>query len=301
VWKPSREAKLLRKARLPDGIRVYAIGDIHGRTDLLSLQLAQIEADESLHRCARSIIVFLGDYIDRGPDSRGTIDLLLACERMREVVFLKGNHETFIRRFLDSPESLHDWRTLGGLETLMSYGLRPSLSRSHGDHERLSQELLVALPAQHLAFLDSLPSSFTCGDFLFVHAGIRPEIALRSQIEDDLLWIRDDFLHHSLPFEKFIVHGHTPVIAPDVRSNRVNVDTGAFATGRLSCIAIEGQDIVPLVDMRDWTVGSSTRTEDVPAKHDEGLDASLWKEQSLQAPRGALHQSTSHQGIMRPL
>ncbi|WP_320109654.1 hypothetical protein [Rhodopseudomonas sp. P2A-2r] len=104
-------------------------------------------------------------------------------------MFLKGNHETFIRRFLDVPESLSDWRSLGGLETLVSYGLRPSLSQRSGDHKRLSQELLAALPPQHLSFFDSLPLSFTCGDFFFVHAGIRPEIALRKQTEDDLLWI----------------------------------------------------------------------------------------------------------------
>lgn len=288
MWKRSRETKISRKASLPDGIRVYAIGDIHGRTDLLTLQLAQIEADASLYLCARSIIVFLGDYIDRGPDSRGTIDLLLACARLREVVFLKGNHETFIRRFLDVPESLSDWRSLGGLETLVSYGLRPSLSQRSGDHKRLSQELLAALPPQHLSFFDSLPLSFTCGDFFFVHAGIRPEIALRKQTEDDLLWIREDFLHHGSPFEKFVVHGHTPVNEPDVRSNRVNIDTGAFATGRLSCVMIEGPDIVPLVDIRDWTAGSRTRVKDVQAKHDDGIEAMPWRHRSPQAPQGAM-------------
>ncbi|MGP9813802.1 metallophosphoesterase family protein [Rhodopseudomonas sp. NSM] len=253
VWKPQREAKSSRKASLPDGIRIYAIGDIHGRKDLLALQLAQIEADEKLYKCARSIVVFLGDYIDRGPDSRGTIDMLLAFARKREVVFLKGNHETFIPRFLADPRSLDEWRSFGGLETLVSYGLRPSLSRSHGDHERLSRELQDALPTPHRAFLESLPLSFTCGDFLFVHAGIRPGVALQEQSEGDLLWIREDFLDHGLPFEKFVVHGHTPVRAPDVRSNRANIDTGAFATGRLSCIMIEGPDIVPLIDTRDWS------------------------------------------------
>jgi serine/threonine protein phosphatase 1 len=287
VWKPSRATKLLTRASLPDGIRVYAIGDIHGRTDLLTLQLAQIEADELRHRCARSIIVFLGDYIDRGPDSRGTIDLLLACAQMREVVNLKGNHETFIRRFLDAPGSLNDWRSLGGLETLVSYGLRPSLNRSHSDQERLSQEFLEVLPPEHLAFFESLPSSFTCGDFVFVHAGIRPGIALCKQTEDDLLWIRDDFLRHDLPFEKFVVHGHTPVNAPDVRSNRMNIDTGAFATGRLSCVMIEGRDITPLVDIRDWTAGSSTRVDDAQAKQGAGIEAIHWRDRSLQASQEA--------------
>jgi serine/threonine protein phosphatase 1 len=288
VWRSSREPKSNRKASLPDGVRIYAIGDVHGRTDLLRLQLAQIEADESAHRCTRSIVVFLGDYIDRGPDSRGTIDFLLACATSREVVFLKGNHETFIRRFLDSPEFLADWRSLGGLETLVSYGLKPSLRRSHSDDEQLSHELLAALPPQHLSFFESLPLSFTCGDFVFVHAGIRPGIALKKQSEDDLLWIREDFLHHTSPFEKFVVHGHTPVNAPDIRSNRANLDTGAFATGRLSCIVIEGTNIVPLVDIRDWTADSRTRIEDAQAKLREDIEPILSKDSHLPAPQASM-------------
>ncbi len=260
MWKSSRNATSLGKARLPDGLRVYAIGDIHGCTHLLRLQLAQIEADEQLHPSARSIIVFLGDYIDRGPDSRGTIDLLLACQKMQKVVFLKGNHETLIRRFLDTPRSLNDWRSLGGLETLVSYGLRPSLRRCPDNDKKLSDELRAVMPARHLAFFDSLSPSFTCGDFFFAHAGVRPGVALDKQSEDDLLWIRDDFLNYNFPLEKFVVHGHTPVHAPEIRSNRANIDTGAYATGRLSCIAIEGPDIVPLYDIRDWSAGSNTRS-----------------------------------------
>ncbi|WP_022722491.1 metallophosphoesterase family protein [Rhodopseudomonas sp. B29] len=257
-----REPILPRTPRLPDGIRLYAVGDIHGRADLLRSQLAQISADERSYHCRRSAIIFLGDYIDRGPDARGAIDLLLACARTREVIFLKGNHETFIRRFLEIPQSLDEWRHFGGLETLVSYGLRPSLSRNQRDYAELSHGFQKALPPQHLAFFDSLPLSYTCGDFLFVHAGVRPGVALHEQTEADLLWIRDDFLGHSQPFEKFIVHGHTPVGAPDLRLNRVNVDTGAFATGRLSCIAIEGTTIVPLSDIRQWAAGAATREQD---------------------------------------
>lgn len=301
MWKPSRDAKALSKASLPDGIRVYAVGDIHGRTDLLKLQLAQIEADETLYPCSHAIIVFLGDYIDRGPDSRGTIDLLLTCAQMRETVFLKGNHETFVRRFLDAPDSLNDWRPLGGFETLVSYGLRPSLSRSHGDREQLSEALRTAIPAQHLAFLDSLPNSFTCGDFFFVHAGVRPGLALTRQSEDDMLWIRDDFLLHDAPFEKFVVHGHTPVAAPDLRCNRVNIDTGAFATGRLSCVVIEGTNIVSLLDIRDWMAGNSTRTKEASAKHGDSLGALRWEDRSLRAPQGTRVPSALRQESLRPL
>ncbi len=301
MWKPSRVSKSLSKASLPDGIRVYAIGDIHGRSDLLKLQLAQIAVDESLYPCARTIIVFHGDYIDRGPDSRGTVDLLLACAQMREAVFLKGNHETFVRRFLDTPNSLNDWRVLGGLETLVSYGLRPSLSRDHSDHEKLSEELRVAIPAQHLVFLDSLPTSFTCGDFFFVHAGVRPGLALAKQSDDDMLWIRDDFLLHGSPFEKFVVHGHTPVAAPDIRCNRVNIDTGAFATGRLSCVVIEGTDIVPLLDIRDWMAGNSTRTEETPVKHGDSFRTLRREDRGLQAPQATLLPDAPHQGSLRSL
>ena len=115
--------------------------------------------------------------------------------------------------------------------------------------------LARSIPQRHLQFLDALDLSFSCGDFLFVHAGIRPGVPIRRQREEDLLWIRDEFLFCEQPFEKFVVHGHTPVPAPDIRSNRVNIDTGAFATGRLTCIAIEGTSIAPLIDVRDWARG----------------------------------------------
>ncbi len=269
MWK-SLEPVLPTNPRLPPGIRVYAIGDVHGRSDLLKIQLAQIAADERSYPCLRSVLVFLGDYIDRGPDSKGTIDLLLTCERTREAVFLKGNHEIFVRRFLDFPQSLDDWRRLGGLETLVSYGLKPVLSRGQSDYEKLSRELREALPDRHLGFIDALQVSFTCGDFFFVHAGVRPGVTLRNQIEADLLWIRDDFLHYDRPFERYIVHGHTPVAAPDVRSNRANLDTGAFATGRLSCIMIEGSIVVPLTDIRRWSPGDPTRARDALSMRADG-------------------------------
>jgi serine/threonine protein phosphatase 1 len=301
VWKPSSAAKPLGKASLPDGVRIYAIGDLHGRTDLLQRQLAQIDSDEGLYPCGRSIIVCLGDYIDRGPDSCGTINALLDLARHRELVCLKGNHETLILRFLDRPASLDDWRLLGGLETLVSYGLRPSFSRSNGDNERLSEQLRDALPQQHLDFLNKLPSSFSCGDFLFVHAGVRPGVALGRQVEDDMLWIRDEFLQHEAPFEKFVVHGHTPVSAPDIRSNRANIDTGAFATGRLSCIAIEGRHVLPLRDLRAWMPGGNTRGNEMPRAYRDGLEASPQRDLARDAPQGVLPQIALHQSGLRSL
>jgi serine/threonine protein phosphatase 1 len=251
VWK-SRPSQQRTAARLPDGVRVYAVGDIHGRADLLQALLLQIDVDCALYPSSRPIVVFLGDYIDRGPGSREVVDLLLGCAGTRETIFLRGNHETFVHRFLSEPAILDEWRLCGGLETLMSYGLKPSINPDTEEQNRLADELARSIPQRHLEFLDALDLSFSCGDFLFVHAGIRPGIAIRRQREEDLLWIRDEFLFCEQPFEKFIVHGHTPVPAPDIRSNRVNIDTGAFATGRLTCVVIEGASIIPLIDVRDW-------------------------------------------------
>jgi serine/threonine protein phosphatase 1 len=252
VWAPRSAPKTLATATLPDGIRIYAIGDIHGRSDLLQNRLTQIEADCEAHPYPRSIIVFLGDYIDRGPASKQVIDLLIECKQKTESIFLKGNHETFEQRFLNDPNTLDEWRSCGGLETLVSYGLNPPLNPDATERTKLAHELADAMGEEHLEFIKSLELSFCCGDFLFVHAGIRPGIPLHKQKEDDLLWIRDEFLTYARPFEKFVVHGHTPVRALDIRNNRANLDTGAFATGHLACVAIENTNMTPLSDSRDW-------------------------------------------------
>jgi len=220
--------------------------------------LLQIDADSTLFPARHPIVVLLGDYIDRGPRSREVIDLLLAQRHTKELVFLKGNHDTFIDRFINDPSVLDEWRLCGGLETLMSYGLTPSISPDSNEQERLATELAASIPKGHLEFLESLSPSFVCGDFLFVHAGIRPGVPIRKQREEDLLWIREEFLSCHEPFEKLVVHGHTPVRTLDIRPNRINIDTGAFATGRLTCIAIEGCVVEPLIDVRDWITGGAT-------------------------------------------
>ena len=231
---------------LPDGIRIYAIGDVHGRSDLLQRVLTDIDADCKLRPARRPIIVFVGDYIDRGPYSRNVLDLLVEWQRFHEAIFLRGNHETFLPRFLADPRTLDDWRQYGGLETLLSYGLRPSINPDLNEQIVLAKEFAEAVPQEHLDFLQTLELTFSCGDFLFVHAGVRPGIPLRDQTEDDLLWIRDDFLSWQQPFECFVVHGHTPVDEPDLRLNRINIDTGAYATGRLTCVVIENSAITRL-------------------------------------------------------
>jgi diadenosine tetraphosphatase ApaH/serine/threonine PP2A family protein phosphatase len=233
-------------ASLPHGVRIYAIGDIHGRSDLLSKLLACIEADCQQRPVERAITVFVGDYIDRGPQSRDVIDLLLRWRESNDAVFLRGNHETFLPRFLSDPKTLDDWRQCGGLETLLSYGLQPTINPNRDEQERLADQLAYSLPKEHHDFLESLDPFYSCGDFFFVHAGIRPGVPIDQQVEEDLLWIREEFLAWEQPFEQFVVHGHTPVEATDLRSNRINIDTGAFATGRLTCIAIDGCDITQL-------------------------------------------------------
>jgi serine/threonine protein phosphatase 1 len=235
-----------RPPRLPEGVRIYAIGDVHGRVDLLDKVFARIDAHIAAHPVARPIQVLVGDYIDRGPDSRGVLDRLIARAGSHETIALKGNHETLILGFLRNPSMLQSWRQMGGLETLMSYGLSPSLNSDSPTQRELAIALEAAIPKAHLEFLGSLRLSFSCGEFFFVHAGVRPRVPLEKQREEDLLWIRDDFLLYEEGFGKIIVHGHTPVREVDIRTNRINIDTGAYATGRLTCLVIQDEVCEPL-------------------------------------------------------
>lgn len=224
---------------LVPGRRVFAIGDIHGRADLLREAIRTIEAHLTAHPVARHLIVVLGDIIDRGPQSREVIDDLIALGQRRELVVLKGNHETLIDTFLSDPATLSHWKKLGGGETLASYGLPLRGLTSPAQESEIAQAFRAAMPAAHHAFLARLPTSLSCGDLFFAHAGVRPGVALAAQSDHDLIWIRNDFLKHEELFEKLIIHGHTPVRSPDVRDNRINIDTGAYVTGRLSCMWIE--------------------------------------------------------------
>jgi serine/threonine protein phosphatase 1 len=247
IWKKRSQSKLRRRPSVPNGLRIYAIGDIHGRADLLSQVFAQIDSDRGAFSSERSIHVFIGDYVDRGPASREVLDLLLERGRIYPAAFLKGNHETYFLEFFKNPALFSDWRLYGGVDTLLSYGVAPSASSSEmHDYPSLAANFERAVPDIHRKFLEQLRPSFACGDYFFAHAGVRPGIALAEQREDDLLWIRDDFLLYEEAFEKFIVHGHTPVMEPDIRSNRINIDTGAFATGRLTCAVLE-RDVIRLL------------------------------------------------------
>ena len=228
-----------RRPSLPPGVRIYAVGDIHGRLDLLNELLAQIAADISSRPAVRPVSIFLGDYIDRGPSSRETIDRLIKHAEANESVFLKGNHEQIAISCLRDRALFERWMRLGGLETLMSYGITPGASSDDRQSVRLQASFHDALPQSHFRFFRDLQSSFGLGDYFFAHAGVKPEIPLAHQKESDLLWIRQEFLESRVDFGKIVIHGHTPVPDVEIAPNRINIDTGAYATGRLSCLVID--------------------------------------------------------------
>ncbi|MBR1092305.1 serine/threonine protein phosphatase [Bradyrhizobium manausense] len=243
-WSKSKQRT--KRPSLPEGIRVYAMTDIHGCADQLERMFTVIDRDLSTANSIRPIHVFLGDYIDRGPASRETIELLARRSQHHETIFLKGNHEAFLLEVLNDPSQFSNWKQFGGIQTLISYGLRPPLNPDAKQQLELIEELRAKIPAYQLAFLNALRARFVCGDFFFVHAGVRPGVALAQQQEQDLLWIREEFLVHEKNFEKYIVHGHTPVQTPDIRSNRANIDTGAYATGNLTLLTIQGDSMLAI-------------------------------------------------------
>ncbi len=215
---------------------LYVIGDIHGRLDLLDRLIEAIYRDAG-GRGTDSLTVTVGDYIDRGPDSRGVIDRLMANPFPGDYVALKGNHESVMESFLADPSRGGHWMQIGGLETLRSFGVRKSWGRNN--FVRTAEQLRAALTPEETRFLASLRLSFSIGRYFICHAGVRPGVPLDQQSEHDLLWIRDEFLNSGMDFGKIVVHGHTPSREPEVRVNRINVDTGAVFSGRLTCVALE--------------------------------------------------------------
>ena len=225
---------------LAQAARIYAIGDIHGRLDLLERTIGAIRSDAE-GRDGASITVTVGDYIDRGRQSREVIERLQANPFGMPYVGLKGNHESLFETFLIDPAAGEHWRRLGGLETLASFGVPVREMMVGRGYEQAAKQLEAAMAAEHRAFFASLRTSFVSGRYFFCHAGVRPGVPLDRQSENDLLWIRDEFLNSPMDFGKVVVHGHTPVAEADVRPNRINIDTGAFATGRLTCVVLEGE------------------------------------------------------------
>ena len=229
-----------RACSIPSGRRVYAIGDIHGRLDLVDRLLGLIDADDRRRGGAETELIFLGDLVDRGPDSRGVVDRLLALSRgPRPVRVLSGNHEeVFLRASEGDLRALRFLIRIGGRETLLSYDISEDEYRSL-DFEDLATLAREKVPDEHVRFLASFEKWIEIGDYLFVHAGVRPGIAVEDQVTSDLCWIRDDFLKHRDSFGKMVVHGHSISEDIDLRSNRIGIDTGAFASGRLSAIGLE--------------------------------------------------------------
>jgi serine/threonine protein phosphatase 1 len=235
-----RRTPVRAAACVPERCRVYAIGDVHGRADLLNDLAARIEADLKNIDCDEILTVFLGDYVDRGPNPAAVIARLSSGDFPTPIVALRGNHEAMLLNFLDDETALDLWRLNGGLETLHSYKVNVTdLMRGQG--YKLAQEKFYAnLPSKDLECLKAMKCHFVVGDYFFCHAGVRPGISLEGQSDNDLMWIREEFLTSDFDFGKIIIHGHTPVSSPDIRPNRINIDTGAFATNTLTCLVLQG-------------------------------------------------------------
>jgi serine/threonine protein phosphatase 1 len=227
------------KRHVPDGMRVYAVGDVHGRDDLLAEMAGRIEEDLGKELPCEALTVFLGDYVDRGPSSSKVVERLCCSVWPTPLVTLAGNHEDLLRAFLEDERVLDRWRALGGLETIHSYGIDVGQAMKGRDFRALQAAFAASLPDSHRRFLAQLQASFTTGDYFFCHAGVKPGVPLDRQERSDLLNIRTPFLTSEAEHGKLVVHGHTPSTTAEIRPNRIGIDTGAYLTGCLTCIVLE--------------------------------------------------------------
>ncbi|HEX2762683.1 MAG TPA: metallophosphoesterase family protein [Allosphingosinicella sp.] len=227
----------------PRGSRAYAIGDVHGRLDLMLELLDRIEADNRARGPARTYVIFLGDLVDRGPDSKGVIDhLLTRPPSFARTVFLAGNHEEAFTRVLDGETAVvPGWLTYGGRECAQSYGINSAWLLA-APPDAIISEVRRAVPKSHVDFLRGLHDTFKFGDYLFVHAGIRPGVPVEDQLPGDLRWIREGFLDDETDHGVMVVHGHTIVEEVEERPNRIGIDTGAYRSGVLTALAVEGRE-----------------------------------------------------------
>lgn len=239
VFGRAEAAAPLPATAVPPDQRVYAVGDVHGRLDLFEALVAAIEVDDAARDPAETTIVLLGDLVDRGPDSAGVLRAARALQRRRRVRILMGNHEEMFVRSLDDIEMLRHFMRHGGRETIASFGVRlegltsPSL-------DRLQALIREAVPLAELDFIASFEDAIVIGDYLFVHAGVNPELPLDGQRGEDLRWIREPFMSHPGELDLMVVHGHTIVERAETRRHRISIDTGAFMSGRLTALALEG-------------------------------------------------------------
>ncbi len=228
-----------RRASVPEGERYYVFGDIHGRRDLFEALVAAVEADDAAAAPAETSMILLGDLVDRGPDSAGVIALARDWRRRRTVRILAGNHEEMFLEAFDDLEMLRHFVKHGGRETILSYDIeRAQYNRL--TLEELQVEMRRAVPAEDRAFLAGFEELIVAGEYCFVHAGIDPLVPIEEQKRSDMLWIRERFLRHSEPLSHVVVHGHTIFEAVDHREHRIGIDTGAFRTGRLTALVLEG-------------------------------------------------------------
>jgi serine/threonine protein phosphatase 1 len=229
---------------VPDGQRLYVFGDLHGRDDLAARLGAAIAADMAAEPAAEVTVIGLGDLIDRGPGSHAVVAGMNAGFPGTRTISLRGNHEQMLLDFLEDPQGNgHQWFRNGAAETLRSYGVEPGGRERPPPEElaRIRDAFARAIPPAELVFLQRMPFSHTVGDYFFAHAGARPGVALAEQDPTDLLWIRPEG-DSDPPREKVVVHGHTPVERPFLGAFRINLDTGAYFTNRLSCLVLSNAD-----------------------------------------------------------
>jgi serine/threonine protein phosphatase 1 len=242
LFKKAVISRPLDTARVPDGMRIYAIGDIHGRNDLLQALLAKIDADNASRGPADTQIIFLGDLMDRGEDSFGVIETAMALKDSgKKVRFLMGNHEeVFVRACRkNDPKVTRFFLRIGGEATVLSYPITRAEYITL-DMEQLSEWLSTLVPQEHLEFIESFEDQIVIGDYAFVHAGIRPGVPLSEQKPSDLRWIREDFVDQRGDLEKVVVYGHTIYDEVEERGSRIGIDTGAYASDKLTALALEG-------------------------------------------------------------
>ncbi len=229
------------EANLPEGQRVYAVGDIHGRSDLFIALIEAIEIDNREHGPAKTTVILLGDLVDRGPDSVNVLALAREWKKFRNVRILAGNHEEMFLRSFENTDMLRHFLRHGGRETLLSYGM-DKRTYSKASIEELQEVMSEIVPAADMDFIGGFENLITIGDYVFVHAGIEPGVALEEQQVSKLRWIREPFLSHREAHERVVIHGHTITDAPVDQGNRIGVDTGAYVSGCLTALVLEGAD-----------------------------------------------------------
>jgi len=227
--------------QIPEGQRVYAIGDIHGRLDLLVTLAEAIEADNASRGRADSTVILLGDLVDRGPDSAGVITAARMWASQRKLRCITGNHEEMFLEAFESPEVLRHFLRYGGKETLLSYPVDPVAYLSAELHD-LQLMMAEAVPHEDIDFLRNFEDMIVIGDYVFVHAGIAPNVPLDDQQDVQLRWIREPFLSNKDDHGFVVVHGHTITDEPDIRFNRIGIDTGAYESGRMTALGLEGTE-----------------------------------------------------------